>query len=518
MVRGRAPKPVYLYLNDGEVEIRDAGALWGKDNWMTLEGIREDTGEKMVRVASIGPAGERMIPYACVQNDMEHYNGRTGMGAVMGSKQLKAVAARGRKKPQMADPEKVKAIRKWHNDRIKVHPPNVGLSKVGTPGLLKGLNDTGILTTHNFRDGVFAGADRINHEAYHETIFDSAGTCYACAVHCKRRVSLDDPRYPLDKNHGGPEYETLAAFGSMCDIDNLPAIARAGQRCNLLGLDTISTGAVIAFTMECFEKNILSEADTGGRMIRFGDADAMLWLIEEIAQQRGIGKILSQGVKRAAELIGRGSERYAFHIKGQELPFHDGRGKTGMGMGYALSPTGADHVETPHDVAFQGEAVSKLHPLGIFDPIKPLETNAQKVHYFVEGQKAWQLNNCYGICNFCSIPIGAMTFEKLVNTIRAITGWDTSLHDMLRVSERGTVMARVFNNREGFKPEDDRVIRRWHEPMPSGPLKGQFIDPAAFRKAIDLYYEMSGWDSQGRPIRGKLVELNLEWLVDEGQR
>ena len=517
VVRGRAPKPVYLYLTDGKVEIRDAGALWGKDNWMTLEGIREDTGEKMVRVASIGPAGERMIPYACVQNDMEHYNGRTGMGAVMGSKQLKAVAARGRQKPPMADPGKIKALRTWHNDRIKVHPPNVGLSKVGTTGLVKALNDTGILTTHNFREGVFAGADKIGHEAYHDTIFDSAGTCYSCAVHCKRRVALDDEKYPLDKRFGGAEYETLAALGSLCDIDNLPAVARGNQLCNLYGLDAISTGCVIAFAMECFEKGILSETDTGGRMIGFGDADAMLWLIEEIAQQRGIGKILSQGVKRAAELIGRGSERYAFHIKGQELPLHDGRGKTGMGMGYALSPTGAEHVETPHDVAFQGEGVSKLHTLGIFDPIKPQETNAKKVRFFVNGQKVWQINNCYGICNFCSVPIHAMTFDKLVDTVRAITGWDTSLHDMLKVSERGTVMARVFNNREGFKPEDDRVIRRWHEPMPSGPLKGQYIDPAAFREAIDLYYEMSGWDSKGRPTRGKLVELNLEWLVEKGK-
>ena len=173
-------------------------------------------------------------------------------------------------------------------------------------------------------------------------------------------------------------------------------------------------------------------------------------------------------------------------------------------------------METPHDVAFQGEGVSKLHALGIFDPVKPLETNAEKVRFFVNGQKAWQINNCYGICNFCSVPIHAMTFDKLVESIRAITGWDTSLYDVLKVSERGTVMARVFNNREGFSPDDDRVIRRWHEPMPDGPLKGESIDPQAFADAIRLYYEVSGWDQNGSPTRGKLVELNLEWLLDEG--
>ncbi|MFO8091425.1 MAG: aldehyde ferredoxin oxidoreductase family protein [Desulfatiglandaceae bacterium] len=518
VITGKSAEPVYLYIHDGEVEIRDATHLWGLDNWETLETIRKESGEKMVRVASIGPAGERLIPFACVQNDLEHFNGRTGMGAVMGSKNLKAVAARGRNKPELADPEKVKEIRKWHNERIKVHPPNVGLSKVGTTGLIKGLNDTGMLPSYNFREGVFEGADKINHEAYHKTIFHSAGTCYSCAVRCKRKVSLEDEKYPLNKNFGGAEYETLAVFGSFCGVDNLPAIARGNQLCNLYGLDTISTGCVIAFAMECFEKGILTEADTGGRSIAFGDADALLWLIEEIANRRGIGETLSKGVKRAAEIIGRGAEKYAFHIKGQELPMHDGRGKTGMAMGFALAPTGADHVETPHDVAFQGDGVSKLHALGIFDPIKPLETNEEKVRYFVNGQKAWQLNNCYGICNFCSVPIHAMTFDKLVESVRAITGWDTSLYDILKVSERGTVMARVFNYREGLGPDDDRVIRRWHEPMPNGPLKGESIDPKAFAEAIRLYYEISGWDEKGRPTPGKLVDLNLGWLVDEGNR
>jgi len=516
VVRGKASKPVYLYLNDGEVEIRDAAAIWGQDNWVTLEKIIEETGEKRVRVASIGPAGEAMIPFACVQNDLEHFNGRTGMGAVMGSKNLKAIAVRGRQKPQMADPEKVKEIRNWHNDRIKVHPPNMGLSKFGTTVLVKALNDTGILTTHNFKHGVFDGAGKIGHEIYHDTIFDSSSTCYACSVRCKRRVSLEDEKYPLDKRFGGPEYETLSALGSLCDIDNLPAVARGNQLCNLLGLDTISTGGVIAFAFECFEKGILTEEDTDGHHLKWGDGDAMIWLIQEIAHRRGIGEILSNGVKKAAEIIGKGAEKYAFHIKGQELPLHDGRGKTGMAMGFALSPTGAEHVETPHDVAFQGEGVSKLHPVGIFDPVKPMETNAEKVRFFVNGQKVWQINNCYGICNFCSIPIHAMTFHMLVESIRAITGWDTSLHDMMKVSERGTVMGRLFNNREGFTPQDDRVIRRWHEPMPDGPIKGKFIDPEEFQNAINLYYEMSGWDMDGKPTRGKLVELNLETFIDEG--
>jgi len=512
---GRSEKPVYLWVHDGEVEIRDAANIWGKDNWETLEELRYELGDKRIRVASIGPAGERLIPFACVQNGLEHYNGRTGMGAVMGSKNLKAVVARGKKKLELADPDKVKEIRKWHNERFKVHPPNVGLTKVGTPGLVKGLNDAGILPTHNFRDGVFEGADKINAEAYHTTIFHSSGTCYACAVKCKRRVALEDEKYPLDPRFGGPEYETLGCLGSLIENDNLPAIAKGNQLCNLMGLDTISTGCVIAFAMECFEEGVLTTEDTGGRTLNFGDADAMLWLIEEIVNQKGIGKILSQGVKKAAETIGRGAEKFAFHIKGSELPVHDGRGKTGMAMGYALAAT-ADHVETPHDTAFSA-VITNLLPLGILEPTKPLDTDAAKVRYFSLGQKAWGINNCYGICNFCSVPIHAMTFTRLVETIKAITGWETSLFEIMRVSERSNVMSRIFNNREGFGPKEDRVIRRWHEEMPNGPLKGQHIDPKEFQDAIDLYYELSGWDKNGKPTRGKLVGLNLEWLIENNE-
>jgi aldehyde:ferredoxin oxidoreductase len=513
VIRGRASKPVYLWIHNGKVEIRNADHIWRENNWVTLERIREELGDKRTRVASIGPAGERLIPFACVQNELEHFNGRTGMGAIMGSKNLKAVAVRGERKIEVADPNKVKEIARWHNARIKNRKPNVALAKYGTPVLLRGFNDMGILPTRNFREGTFEGYEKLTAETYHETIFHSSSTCYACSVKCKRRVALNDDKYPLDPRFGGPEYEALAALGSMLGNDNLAALARGNQLCNLMGLDVISTGAVIAFAMECFEGGILTEDDTGGRPLRFGDADAMLWLIDEITHRRGLGKILSNGVRKAAQLIGKGSEKFAFHIKGQEMSFHDGRGKTGMAMGYALSPTGADHTETPHDTVF-ADVVTDLLPLGILEPIDPLRTDPNKVRFFSLGQKAWGINNCYGICNFCSVPIHAMTFDKLVGAVKAITGWDTSLFEIMRVSERSNVMARVFNNREGFGPEEDRLIRRWHEEMPAGPLKGQRIDQREFQDAIALYYELSGWDKQGKPTRGKLVDLSLEWLID----
>jgi aldehyde:ferredoxin oxidoreductase len=515
VIRGIATEPAYLWINDGQVEIRDATSLWGLDNWETLESLRELTGEEKVRVVSIGPAGERLVSYACLQNDLEHFNGRTGMGAVMGSKNLKAIAVRGTGKLIMADPDKVKEVAGWHRAKIKTHPPNVGLRKFGTPGLVKGVNAGGFFPTRNFKEGQFEGAEKLAAEDYHETIFHSRGTCYQCTVACKRKVQLDDPDYPLDKRFGGPEYETIAAFGSMLAIDNLPAVAYANQLCNLLGLDTISTGCTIAFAMECFEKGILTLEDTGGQSIGFGDAEAMIWLVRQIASRDGIGNVLSMGVKRAAEQIGRGSERYAFHIKGQELGLHDGRGKTGMGLGFALGATGGDHIETPHDHAFQGEGISKLFPMGLLDPVEPLKTDAAKVRFFYIGQKAWGVNNLLGVCNFCSVPIGAMTFTRLVEAVQAITGWEVSLYELMLGVDRANVMSRVFNNRCGFTADDDTVIRRWFEKMPTGPLKGMRFDPETFRGWIELYYEMSGWDNKGRPTKGKLVELGLDWLIEK---
>jgi aldehyde:ferredoxin oxidoreductase len=270
--------------------------------------------------------------------------------------------------------------------------------------------------------------------------------------------------------------------------------------------------------MECFENGILTEKDTGGRKLNFGDPDAMLWLIEEVVHRRGIGDILAEGVKTAAERIGRGAEQFAFTIKGNDLPFHDGRGKTGMALGYALSATGADHIETPHDVAFQGDGVAKLHAVGLLDPVEPLETDMAKVRFFALGQKAWGINNLLSICNFTSVAIHAMTFHNLVEAVRAVTGWDTSLYEIMLAVERSMVMSRMFNLREGFGPDDDKVIRRWHEPMPGGPIKGKKLDEQEFRHAIEVFYELSGWDPRGRPTFGKLVELNLEWLQPEMPR
>lgn len=513
VIKGKAPQPVYLWIKNGQLEIRDAAAVWGLENGDALDRIREEIGEPKARVASIGTAGERLVLLSNVMNECAHANGRTGMGAVMGSKNLKAVACRGDSKNlDFFDPDKVKELVSWHNKRIKVHQPNINMSKFGTPMFVMGLNAAGILPTRNFKTGIFEGAEKIGIPGY-EKILKRAGTCYRCTVACKRVVDVKTP-YEVDPRYGGPEYECLGAFGSLCCVDDIGIISKANEMCNRYGLDVIGTGAVIAFAMECFEENILTESDNDGRKVLFGDAEGMLDLVEKINARQGLGDILAQGVKRAAKIIGNGADRFAFTIKGQELPLHDPRGKTGVGLSYALSPTGADHTETPHDVAFTGDGVNLIKPLGLLDPVEPLPLNEAKVRFFKQGQLSWSMNNLLGICNFVAAPLLALKFEKIVEVVCAVTGWETNLWELMRATERSEVLMRVFNNREGFGPEDDRLIRRFHEPLSEGPSKGIYIDEKELKSAIVLYYDMMGWDSEGKPTRGKLVDLNLEWLPE----
>ncbi|PTN36774.1 aldehyde ferredoxin oxidoreductase family protein [Desulfonatronum sp. SC1] len=509
---GKAPKPVYLWINKGQVELRDAGGIWGLENAPALDAIREELQEasegKKVRIASIGPAGENMVRLACVINELAHANGRCGMGAVMGSKNLKAVVVRGDvENMTLADPEALKELNKWHRARIVEHMPSVNMRKFGTVQHLMAQQNSGILPTRNWKDCQFEDAAKLGWDGY-EKIQDGTHTCYKCSVACKRKVNNTS-----EKRYGGPEYETLAALGSMCGVGDLDAVCKGHERCNALGLDTVGTGAVVAMAMELAEKGILTADDLGGRAITFGDGPGMLELVEKIASRDGIGDILAEGVKRAAQRIGKGAEKYAFHVKGQEPAFHDPRGKTGVGLGFALSPTGADHIEAPHEVPFQGEGVKLVNPLGIFVAPQALDNGPDKVRYFIAGEKTWAMNNTLGLCNFVVAPLFSMTYDKLGEAVEAITGWRTSLHELMLVAERSIVLARMFNVREGMTSKDDKLFRRMFEPLPDGVLKGQTIDPDSFQQAVDLYYAMMGWDENGVPSKGTLYRLSLDWLV-----
>jgi len=318
IIEGKAESPVYLWIKDGKVEIKDAGHLWGKSTAEAEKLIREELGDKSIRVAQIGIAGENQVRYACVINDLSHAAGRAGLGAVMGSKNLKAIAVRGRQQVALSDTDAVYASARQIRDTCKVNRSAVNMSKDGTAGVLMALNTAGGLPTRNFQEGVFEGAEKISAETMNESIMVGRRGCYACLIRCKPEVAVKE--HNLDSTYGGPEYETLASLGSNCGIDDLGAIAKGNALCNAYGMDTISAGASIAFAMECFERGILTEKDTGGLKLNFGNTEVMLQLVEMIARREGIGKILGEGVARAASVLATALKTTLYTLRGRRSP------------------------------------------------------------------------------------------------------------------------------------------------------------------------------------------------------
>ena len=509
IIDGKAESPVYLWIKDGETEIRDASHLWGKATAETQEIIRSDVGEQLARTAIIGQAGENLVRYACILNDVSHAAGRTGMGAVMGSKNLKAIAVRGHNRLTLANPGAVAALAKWLRDVVGIVMG--GFSAQGTSVGLKALNREGGLPTRNLQQSVFEDADKITGRAMKESILVGRGSCYACPVRCKRVVSVSEP-YQVDSVYGGPEYETLASFGSNCGISDLAAIAKANELCNAHGLDTISAGATVAFAMECFERGILSERDTGGLKLNFGNASAMVQVVDMIARRKGIGDILAEGVARAASRIGKGADEFALHIKGQEIPMHEPRYKQGLGLGYAISPKGADHTMSVHDsmYASEGPLLEETKALGILEPLALDDLSPSKVRMVVY-HSCWQhLLDCLVMCNF--MPF---TYHQVEELVCGVTGWNSTVYELMKVGERCLAMTRAFNIREGLGRKDDLLPQRFFTPLPSGPLQGVGIDKDKFEQAKETFYSMLGWDKiDGIPGLGKLQELGIEWVFD----
>jgi len=522
IIEGRADKPVYLWIHDGKIEIKDANFLWGKTTGDVQKIIREELGDERVRIAQIGPAGERMVRYACILNELHHVNGRCGMGAVMGSKNLRAVAVRGRKKVEVADPDKVKSLVRWFAQNYKNHLGSSILHDLGTAKNVIPLDGVGMLPTENFRKGSFDKASRISGEKIKEDIRVGMSGCYACPIRCKPHVSAEKP-FRVNPEYGGPEYETIGAFGSICGVDDVVAVAKAHEICNKFGLDTISTGLSIAWVMECFEKKLFTEQKIGFK-VRFGDAGAMVRLTEMIAKREGIGDVLADGMIEAAKRIGNDALKYAMQVKGQGLPSHEPRGKWGVALGYAVSPSGADHLQAAHDVWFTrraGEERSKipialedLAPLGIVNPVPAEYLGPEKVRLFTYLQFIWSLYNVLDLCIFVGVPeYSLFSLNNLVDMVEGVTGWESSLWELLKAGERGITMARCFNVREGFGREDDILPERLFEPLETGALKGKSVDKEEFEKALSLYYEIMGWEKRnGIPRKAKLHELGIGWI------
>ncbi len=517
ILKGRADHPVYLWIHDGEVEIRDGRALWGMSTGDARDAIRKEVGEPRARVAGIGPAGENLVRYACVLNENKHSNGRNGMGAVMGSKNLKAIAVRGKGGPEVKDPKAVHDLARWYAAQVPVNPSLKVLHDQGTPGLVSGLDAAGMFPTRNFRSGTFEGAKSLDWDAYRQEIFVEGGSCYSCSIRCKRIVKSDG-EYPADPAYGGPEYETIGSFGSACGIDNVHAVARAHELCNRYGLDTISAGMSIAFAMECYENGLLTKADTDGLDLTWGNAGAVLTLVEKIAHREGIGNLLAEGSARAAKKIGRGAERFTVEVKGQELPMHEPRGKPGVGLGYAVADMGADHLLIAHDPGFQlkeSGVFKTLAPLGVLEPVDGLDLGPRKVRLFRPLEDVYTFWRSAGVCLFGYAPRVSVPLEKFVEMARAVTGWDFGAHELLKAGERTTNLTHAFNVREGARRDLDRLPERFFEPLPDGRLKGASISKQQLEEAITLLYQMRGWDpATGIPTRARLEELDIPWVAD----
>jgi len=506
--KGIAKKPVYLVCEDGKAELRDAGHLWGMKTPETTDAIQNDLG-KQFKVACIGPAGEKKVRIACIMNDKHRAAGRCGLGAVMGSKNLKAIAAKGTKKVPIANPEKFMSVSKKQYDLIRDSMLKVGLETHGTNLLLDMVNVRGGLPTRNWQVGMFDHVDKINGPALTDNVLKNRVACYACPIACGRVSEIKTGKW-AGKEGEGPEYESVVLLGSACDVDDLNAITMANFLCNEYGIDTISAGSIVAFAMECYEKGILTKKDTGGLEIKFGDPDILVELIEKIGKREGIGELLGEGTKRVAEKLGKGSEKFAMQVKGLELPAYDSRAAKITALGYAVASRGGDHMTgyiqgpTFIDTPFLVVDDSKIDDLYV---PKPKDATVLR-----DLENALTMFDVTGTCKFMGLMLNA---REWVDLISSVTGWEFSIEDFKMTGERIVNLSRAFNMRDGFSRADDNLPKRLvEEPMPDGPAKGHVV--TELDTLLDNYYEARGWDKiTGKPSPEKLRELGLDFVIPD---
>ena len=518
VVRGQAERSVYLWIKNGEVEIRPADHLWGLLTAPAQQAIHDELGDDKVRVAQIGPAGENKVLYAAVMHDINRAAGRNGMGALMGSKNLKAVAVRGTMKVPIVERKPVTAVSKWLGANYKTLAAWAaeGVGR-GTQDSLPYLGYVGGLPTQNFSLPDFENKALLSGERNYEMFLKERDTCQACPINCKQVFAheSDNPYQKLDPTYGGPEYEAMAAFGSNCGVDDNLAVCKANELANAYGLDAISTGASIAFVMECFENELLSVADTGGLEFRWGNADLLVRAVEMIAKRERFGDVMAEGVARMSRRFGPETEPFNLTIKGQELPMHEPRLKHALGIGYAVAPVGADHMMNMHDTEFAraGGGIDRVNsalPEGQkVHPQSPQEIDENKMRIFYNELNWMHFQDCAINCHFYPY-----SYEHLAQALSGVTGIEYTIQDILAVGARAQTLSRLFNLREGFTADDDKLPKRVRKAFQSGPIAGKEISDETFVWAKRRYYEMMGWDGETAvPSAACLEELGLDRLL-----
>ena len=506
---GIAAKPVYLLTEDGKAELVDAEEIWGKNTSETTRLLKEKHGKKF-NVTCIGIAGENLVKYAAIMNDCEEENwgraaGRCGVGAVMGSKNLKAIASRGTMTIPVADEEAYRKEAKQRFDWVNQSILKMTLEVYGTATMVDLVGVKGGIPTRNWQTGVFENAEKINGTTINDTILVKRKPCFACPIHCGRIAEIKSG--PFKSKGEGPEYESLCSFGTMCGVDNLEAITLAHFLCNEYGIDTISAGSTVGFAMECYEKGILKKEDVDGMDFSWGNAQLIVDLVHKIGKREGIGNLLAEGTMRMAEKLGQGSERFAMHVKGLELPGYDSRAAKVTGLAYAVANRGGDHItayiEGP---AFLNMPFMIVEDADIGDPLKEIPETSLVVKNF---EDAFGIFDAIGGCKFMGMVLTAEDWAGLMSTLM---GYDYTAEDFRKTGERIYNLERAYIIREGFTRADDTLpARLLEDPMPEGPAEGHVVN---LEVLLDAYYEYRGWDENGRPTKEKLEELDLGWLID----
>jgi aldehyde:ferredoxin oxidoreductase len=514
VITGQAEKPVYLWVQNGEAELRSAEHLWGKTTGEVEKILKEELGDPRIEILQCGPAGERGVRYAAVITMANRAMGRTGMGAVMGSKNLRAVVVRGDQNPALHDRDALMELSRWgakHFPESDVYDTGV----YGTAAVVRWQDSAGGLPTRNWSSGTFEGHMALDGTTMSDTILQKRDTCYSCVVRCKRVVKVETGPYQVDPLYGGPEYETIATLGSYCGVDNLEAVSYANQLCNMYGMDTISCGATIAWAMDCFEQGLLTKEDTDGIDLHFGNAEAMVTLVEKIAHRAGFGALLAEGSARAAEHIGPAAEDLVVAVKKMEYPAHMPQVKRSLALVYAVNPFGADHESSEHDPSYQNYP-ERMAALGLTDPQPSDVLNKEKVRYALTTMYFYSAMNTLNLCQFVYGPSWQLYGpDQLLETVRAITGWKASMEEILTIGKRRLNLQRAFNAREGIGRSQDRLPKKMTRALEGGKTDGVSINPADLEQAQDWYYHLAGWDPRtGTPTRETLEALELAWVAD----
>ena len=502
---GKSRTPVYILIENGEISLRDAAHLWGRDTYDAVDAIKAAHSDKF-KVLAIGPAGENMVGFASVCNDKAHHFGRTGMGAVLGSKNVKALAVKGTGRTPLADEAAYKAVRDRTVTEIRESMICDSFHDLGTAAAM----DMGMLTGDvPIRNWALGEAEDIQMAiggvALEESYLTGHDFCFACPIGCKPVVTVDDEKYPAAKSPG-PEYETLASFGTMIMNGNLAAAIRANEVCNRLGLDTITCGSTVAYVMEAYEKGLLSSADMDGLTPEWGDMDAALALVEKIARRDGFGDRAAAGSAALAASLGAGAQDFCVAVKGLEMPMHDPRAFHGIGLAYMMSNRGACHLQHSDQAVEQG--MVSWTELGLRDDWVGMTSDDKGEMVFIS-ENIGQIANAACFCHFVHWAMGN---HNLLAGFNAVTGYDWTLEDLLVTGERAWVLKRVINNMMGVTSADDRLPKRVLTPVPAGPQEESVPDEALMKQE---YYQVRGLDADGRPTAEKLDTLGLGFLKEK---